>query len=352
MGKVTRVKYFTKEKLALIDPDNWRKYEKYLKSNIIKNREVEETTYLVYTNYMKHFLVYLAEEWENIDLYSDEFMEDAVDIMEGYIAFCQDTLKNNKKVINTKISTVSTFYHWSVKRKLITYHPFDKRLDRMKGATEEHIINSYFLTDDQIKQINEGLKDEKQFDLQDKILFNLAIDSANRIGAISKATLKELDLDECVIKNVREKRGYRVEISFDELTRDLIEEWLNYRKDNLDKLEVDALFITKYKGAYNPMTKGNLQRRINKIGKIIGIEDFHAHCTRKTAINLITEKTGDISLAADLAHHKSIETTKSSYIKPVSQSETRKKIKEKIKLKEIEKKRLLEEEQNKSKIAE
>lgn len=345
MGKVTRIKYFTKDKLDLINPNNWKKYEKYLKSNVIKNREVEDTTYKVYTNYMKHFLVYLAEEWESLDLYSEEFMENAVDIMEGFIAFCQDTLKNNKKVINTKISTVSTFYHWSVKRKLITYHPFDKRLDRMKGASEEHIINSYFLTDEQIEQINEGLKDEKKFDIQDKILFNLAIDSANRIGAISKATLKELDLDDCVIKNVREKRGYRVEISFDDgNTRDLIEEWLNYRKDNLDKLEVDSLFITKYKGIYKPMSKGNLQRRINKIGTIIGIEDFHAHCTRKTAINNITEKTGDITLAAEMAHHKSIETTKQSYVKPRSQSETRKKIKEKIKLKELEKEKLKESE--------
>jgi integrase/recombinase XerC len=345
MAKSTRVKYFTEEKVALINPENWNKYEKYLKSNIIKNREVESTTYKVYTNYMKHFLVYLAEEWKNIDLYSETFMTDAVDIMEGFISFCQETLKNNKKVINTKLSTVSTFFHWSVKRKLVTYHPFDKRLDRMKGSAEEHITNSYFLNDKQVAQINEGLKDDKKFDIQDRILFNLSIDSANRISALSKTVISDMDLDECCFKNVREKRGYRVEIAFEESTRDMIEEWLLYRKDNLDKLEVDSLFITKYNGIYNTMTVGTLQKRINKMGEIIGIKDYHSHCNRKTAINSIMEKTGDITLASEIANHKSIETTKSSYIKPKTQSETRKKIKEQIKIKGMEQKRLLEEEE-------
>ena len=41
------------------------------------------------------------------------------------MGFCIDVLKNNKKVINTKVSAVSSFYGWSVKRKLIKYHPFD-----------------------------------------------------------------------------------------------------------------------------------------------------------------------------------------------------------------------------------
>jgi integrase/recombinase XerC len=158
-ANIKRVKYFTEDKLKLINPDSMAKYEKYLRSNIIKNREVEETTFKVYRNNFQQFLVYLAEEWDNVDLYSEDFIENAVDIMEGFIAFCQDTLQNNKKAINNKLAAVSTFYHWSVKRKYIQYHPFDNRLDIMKYASEEHIINSYFLTDENVEKIREGLKD-------------------------------------------------------------------------------------------------------------------------------------------------------------------------------------------------
>lgn len=323
--QIKRVKYFTKEKKALISPENKKLYEKYLKSNIIKNKDVKETTYKVYQNFMDQFLVYLAEEWENVGLYDEEFLENAVDIMEGYISFCQDTLFNNKKVINTKISTVSSFMLWSLKRGFIDKHPFDKKLERMKGANEERIINSYYLNDDQVAQISKGLLEDKRYDFQDRLIWSVMLDSANRIGAISKLTLSQLNLEEMMFTDIREKRGYRVEVPFSETTKILIEQWLTMREE-MDQNTVDSLFITKYKGTYKPMAYGTIQARIRRIGEILGLKDFHAHCVRKTKLNDIYDKTGDLSLAAEYANHKSTETTRSAYIKPQSKAEVREKI--------------------------
>ena len=81
-----------------------------MQSSIIKNKDVKDTTYKIYDNYFVQFLVYIAENWDNIDIYSEDFMDNAVDIMEGFIMFCQETLLNHKKVINTKLSAVSSFY--------------------------------------------------------------------------------------------------------------------------------------------------------------------------------------------------------------------------------------------------
>ncbi len=329
IAKIIKVKYFTKERKAKINPENQSKYNKYLKSNIIKNKDVEETTFATYQANFMQFLVYLSEEWDNIDLYSQDIFDNAVDIMEGFIAFCVDTLKNNKKTVNNKIAAVSTFYLWSLKRGLIDRHPFDKKLDRMKNASEEHIINSYYLTDEQIEQIREGLKDTKKFDIVDKLLFEILLDSANRIGAVEKLKISDLDMDNCVFTNIREKRGYKVEVSISDETLLLIQEWFEMRKE-LDNLEVDAIFLSYYGKKYNKMSKGSLQRRIVKIGTIIGLEDFHCHCVRKTSLNSIYEKTGDLSLAAEMGNHKSTETTRSAYIKPKSKAEVREKIKEMI----------------------
>lgn len=326
MGKVKRVKYFTKEKKTLISKENWKKYEKYLNSNIIKNRDVKDTTYKVYKNYMQQFLVYLAENWDNVDLYSEEFQENAIDIMEGFISFCQDVLLNNKKVINTKISTVSSFYLWSLKRGYVDKHPFDKQLDRMKGANDEKIISSYYLDEEQINLVTETLKEEtKKYDIQDRLIWGIMIDSANRVGAIARLTLSSLDLDNMVFTDVREKRGYRVEVVFEEDTKEIIEEWLDMRKD-MDNLEVDSLFITKHKGEYRPMAKATIQARVKKIGEILGLDDFRSHCIRKTSLNHIYETTGDLTLAAEMGNHKSVETTRQSYIKPQSKTEVREKI--------------------------
>jgi integrase/recombinase XerC len=326
MAKITKVKYFTPEKKALINPENIKLYDKYLKSSIIKNKEVEETTYATYQNNFSMFLVFLAENWDNIELYSEEFFENAIDIIEGYMSFCQETLLNNKKTINNKLAAISSFYQWSVKRRLIDYHPFDGKIERMKGANDERITKDYFLTEEQIELIAKELETNKAFDIQDRILFHLALDSANRVGAISKLTLSSLDLENGLFENIREKRGKRVEVVFDDKCKQLIEEWLEMRKD-MDNLEVDALFISRYSQVYKQMSKSTIQERSRKIGKIVGIPDFHMHCFRKTSINNVMLLTNDIELAKEHAGHKSTDTTL-IYVKPKSKTEVREKLKQ------------------------
>lgn len=325
--KIKRVKYFTPEKKALISEENRNLYDKYLRSNIVKNRDVKDTTYNVYKNNMEQFMVYLAEEWDNIGLYSDELMENAVDIMEGFMLFCQDTLHNHKKTVNNKVAAVSSFYLWSVRRGLIKQHPFDRKLDRMKGANEERVISDHFLDDEQIMAIRRGLLDDSKYDIQDRLIWEIMLDSCNRIGAIEKLTLSSLDLENMMFTNIREKRGYHVEVAFSENTRDIIEEWLDMRKD-MDNLEVDALFITYYGGEYRPMSGGTMMERIKKMGYIIGIDDFRSHSIRKTALNDIYEKTNSIELAMQMANHKEASTTLNHYIRPKSKAEVRDRIKE------------------------
>ena len=77
-SKINRVKYFTDERKKLINPENLNLYDKYLKSNIIKNKEVKNTTYKVYQNYMDQFLVYLSEHWDNVNLYDKKFFDNSI----------------------------------------------------------------------------------------------------------------------------------------------------------------------------------------------------------------------------------------------------------------------------------
>lgn len=327
MSNVKKVRYCTPEKIAKINPDNVSKYEKYLRSCIVKNRDVEDTTYNVYKNYFQQFLIYLSEQWDNIDLYSEDFMDNAVDIMEGFMAFCQDTLDNHKKVINTKLSAISSFYIWSAKRGLIKYHPFQGKLDRMKGQNEETVINSYYLTEEQVDTIKETLRTSEAFDIQDQLIFEIAYDSANRIGALDKLTLSSLNLDEMMFEGIREKEGYIVDVVFEDHAKELLKQWIAMRQTKeYDDLKSDALFITWYKGEWRKMSKVTIYNRIKKMGTIVGINDFRPHCIRKSRLNNVYEETGDLSLAAELANHRSTETTRSFYTKKKTKAEIRDRI--------------------------
>lgn len=326
LAHVTKVKYFTKEKEKYINPDNLKKYQKYLQSNIIKNQDVKDTTYKRYEGLFRHFLMWLGENYGDLGLYSDEFMENAVDIMEGYIMFCQETLLNHKKIINMKISAVSSFYIWSMKRGFVKYHPFDGKLDRMKKANEEKVLTSYFLTEDQVQTIRRELSENDKFTIQEQILFEVSFDSANRIGALLRLQLSKLDLDNNMFVNIREKEGYRTQVVFGDVAKELIQEWLEMRKDDYDHMEVDSLLINKYNGEWKPMGEDAIRNRMRKFGEIVGISDYRPHCQRKSRLNLVYEETGDLALAAELANHKSTETTRAFYCRPKTKAEVMDKI--------------------------
>lgn len=182
------------------------------------------------------------------------------------------------------------------------------------------------MDDEQVEEITKGLLNDKKFDIQDRLIWSIMLDSANRVGAIARLTLSSLDLDNMMFVDIREKRGYKVEVAFTETSKVLIEKWLEARKDEMDGLEVDALFITKYNGEYRQMHKSTIQDRIRQFGHIIGIDDFRSHSIRKTTLNNIYLKTGDLSLAAEMGNHKSVETTRQAYIKPQSKAEIRERI--------------------------
>lgn len=325
MTKRKRVQFVTQEKLEQVNKKNIKAYKDYIRSRLSSNSDVKDTTYKVYQSYFNHFLVYLLEEEDNISILSDEFQENAVFIMEGFMVFCQEELFNNKKVINTKLSAVSSYFHWAVRRGILKYHPFDGKLERMSGANDEKIIAEHFLTQEEVDKVAKTLKKRKGYDIIDQMIWGIMIDSANRIGAIHKLTISSLDLENMKFDGIREKRGKIVEVVFNEDTKEVIEEWLEMRKE-MDNLTVDALFISKYNGEYRGMAKTTLQTRIKKIGEILGYDDFRSHSIRKTTLNLAHELTGDITLVAELANHESVETTQKSYIKPKSKTELREKL--------------------------
>jgi integrase/recombinase XerC len=319
-------RYLTDENLNKISKENKKLYDKYLRSSIIKNKDTKETTYRTYKNSFYHFMLYLCLEWDNISLYSQDFIEEAVDIIEGFIAWSQEK-GVNKKAVNNKIVAVSSFYIWSVKRGLIDTHPFLHKLDRVKGAKDEKIRKSYFLTMEQIMEIRIRMELMENFDIQDQIIWEIFLDSGNRMGAISKLPLSKLNLEDGQFEDIREKHGKIVDIIFYERAKKLIIRWLEIRKE-LDGCQVDSLLVTKYRGEWRQMAKQTIWERVRKMGRLIGIDDLYPHSLRKTSINLIRKLTGSIEEASQFAGHSGLTVTKDHYIEPISKKKQKARIKQ------------------------
>ena len=65
---------------------------------------------------------------------------------------------------------------------------------------------------EQIEEIRTALykTENNKWTIQDQLLFEISLFSANRIGALEKLTLSSLNLDNMVFDGIREKEGYRV----------------------------------------------------------------------------------------------------------------------------------------------
>lgn len=327
----TTVKYYTDDKYLLISEDNLNVYNAYLRANSVVNTDTFETSYSLYQRNFFYFLIFIAEYYDNIGLYSDRFLDNAPDIVLNYMHFCRQTLKNNKKTINNKVNAIASFYKWSTKTGKIKNNPLADKITRMTRADEEKIISDHFLTEDQIKQISNYLLDnyDEKFDFQDTLIWFIFLDSANRLGAVSKITLSSLNEKRRVFEGIREKEAKIVDVAFSTQTLELIRWWVEQRKYDYDLLALDALFITKNHGHWNQMCTRTIQRRVQKIGTIVGIDDLHPHSIRKSSASRMLDCGVDSYLISQYLNHKSMEVLK-NYIKPKSSADLREQIEKQI----------------------
>ena len=329
--KRSSVKYYTDDKYLLISESNMDIYNAYLRANSISNADTFDTSYALYQRQFTYFLIFLAEHYDNLGLYSDEFMKDGPDIVTNYMHFCRQTLQNNKKTINNKVNAIASFYKWSTRSGKIPTNPLADKITRMARANEEHITSNHFLSQEQIDTISRHLLNEydERFDIQDAVLWFVFLDSANRLGAISQLKLSDLNEEKCVFEGIREKEAKQVDVAFSKETLQLIRFWIEQRQYDYDLLKIDALFIAKNHGQWNQMSSRTIHRRIQKIGTIVGIDDLHPHSIRKSTASNMLDRGADSYLISQYLNHKSMEVLK-NYIKPKSSSDLRAQIQEQI----------------------
>ena len=299
---------------------NWEIYKEYLNSCIVRNESVKNTTYRTYTNSMKQFIEYLRRYENNCYLLNRKNSKNMVVILERYIRYCREVKRNNARTINNKITAISSFYIWAVKRDLVEVHPFRDKLDRLKVTDVEKRRKSYYLNSKEIVEIQVKMKLSEKYDLQDQIIFNLIVDTGCRISALHSIKMSNLDLENGIINGIVEKEQKIVEFVIFENTLNLIKEWLKCRKGN-----IEYLFVTKYNGVFKQMSKSTIRDRVRKIGKLVGIDNLYPHTLRKTSINLLAE-VGGIELASEFANHNGVDVTKKHYIKKTTAKDRKSKL--------------------------
>ena len=160
----------------------------------------------------------------------------------------------------------------------------------------------------------------KKFDIQSRLIWDLFLESAARISAISN--LKISQLKDGYFAEVREKGNKMVDIIFLNNTDKILKEWLQERIKK--EVNNEYLFVTKRNGNYVQMGQSTIRNRIKKIGDLIGYEKLYPHTLRKTSINIL-KSLSDLNTASEFANHSDTKVTRDHYIKASSGADNRQK---------------------------
>lgn len=311
------VRYVTDEKYIKVSEQNIQIIKKYFN---FKNMNLSESTKKSYDNDFKQWLVFINDQYNLGTIQKESIIEllnlkdgieEMVDLLEEFVAFCSTFLGNNERRIQRRLSSISSFFLYLRKKRKIKENPLDF-LERpsVKAGEKQQIIQN-FMTEDEIKKIRNGLEELKNLQLQ--VYFEISISTMARVNAISNIRIKQIDFEKGIISEVLEKEGYLVDLFPSERALELTLELINQRKK--DKINSDFLFITKYGNEWRKVSKSTIQTSwIKKIGNIIG-KNLHSHDLRHSASSILFNKGLPLEDVQKLLNHQSPDTTLKYYVR-------------------------------------
>ena len=274
----------------------WKKYQQYMSV-----KELSEKTIYNYNSDLTQWFIFILDEQFNqsvLNLDEDDILE--------FITFAKNQ-GNNTERIKRRLSSISAFYKFLKRKKILTSDNPTEYIERPKRGLP--VVEQVYLNEEQLSQIRKCLENE---DIQLKTYVELSLSTMARVNAISHIKWNQIDFDKRTIKDVLEKEQRYVTLYFSEQVKKLLIKLKEYRVENKIN-DYGWLWHTPYIDEDNCVSNGTLATWTKKVGNMIGVS-LHSHSWRKSSANLLKKKGMPLEDIATLLHHLSSETTMRHYI--------------------------------------
>ena len=317
LSKKIRLK--NKEKLSKINPETLKLWGKYQIDMSI--RELSEKTIAGYKNDLEGWWIYVLDFQDNKSV--TELSED--DIQEFYY-FCK-TQGNNSRRMKRRMSSISAFYKFLAKKRIIAENP-TMYIDRPKKDTD--VITQTFLTQEQVDNMKAVLADNvdkavgignKHRAMQWRVYALFSLSTMARINAVHNTRWEQINYGDRTVNNVIEKEGYVVTLYFSKEVCGLLQELKKFREENgID--DNGYVFVSIVNGKYNICSTGTLTDWCHSIGEMIGLPTLHAHDFRHSGATLLKNKGMALEDVSTLLNHSGTDVTRKFYIRADSKKIT------------------------------
>ena len=296
-----KIRVRDERKLKLVNAETLKLWEKYKIDMTL--RELSAKTIAAYENDFEHFVLYIYDKFGNKPV--TEVDEDEIT---GFLFHCR-TEGNNSRRIKRRMSTISAFYKYLRKKRVVMENPMEF-IDRPKKDTD--IITQTYLTQAQVDAMREKLRGHGDLDLELYAMFSLS--TMARVNAISSVRWEQVDFENRVVNDVLEKENKVVTLYFSEEVRDLLLKVKAKREaDGID--DGGWVFYSRQSGGSKPVSNGTMNAWCKKIGQMIGVPTLHPHDWRHSMATILKNKGMSLEDVSSLLNHAGTDVTKKFYIK-------------------------------------
>lgn len=266
-------------------------------------RDLSPKTQYGYEKDLNQWFIYILENQFNQsvkDLTDDDITE--------FLYWCKQQ-GNNVERMKRRMSSISAFYKFLRKKKLIQENPTEF-LDRPKKGMP--IVVQTFLTKEQVQELREKLAEYGNLQLQTYVMFSLS--TMARVNAVASIKWKQIDFENRTVTDVLEKEGKIVDLYFSEEVKDLLLKLKAQREEN-GVNDFGWVFFGGHNTEEQPISNGSLLEWAKKAGKMIGLETLHPHDFRHSNASLLKNAGMPLEDISALLQHSGTDVTRKFYIR-------------------------------------
>lgn len=218
----------------------------------------------------------------------------------------------SKVTINNDRRNFSSFFTWLMDEG---YLRNGNPMKAMKKIKVDKVIKEP-IPDDQIEVMRDKLAEKKSANevgtkmwlkvVRDQAIFEFLLTTGCRIGELTTAKLKDLDLERKEIKVFG--KGAKERICYlNTLSVLRMQQWLDARKD----IDNEYIFVAvdKTRGKHERLKISGVEIAIRRLGRECGFENIHPHRFRRTAATTALRKGMPIEQVQLMLGHEQIDTT-------------------------------------------
>lgn len=296
-----RIVLHNEEKLKQINPETQKLMQKYKIDMSL--RDLSPKSIYGYEKDLNQWFIYILDHQFNqcvTELSDDDITE--------FLYFCKQE-GNNVERMKRRMAAISAFYKFLRKKKLIKENPTEF-MDRPKKGMP--VTVQTYLTPEQVDLMRTKLTEYGDLQLKTYAMFSLS--TMARVNAIANLKWEQIDFDARECRDVLEKEGYIVELSFSNEVKDLL---LALKKEREEKGINDYgwVFYSRYNNETKPISNGTLLEWCKKIGNMIGVPTLHCHDFRHSGATLLKNMGMSLEDISELLHHSGTDVTSKFYIK-------------------------------------